>query len=392
MSRAERIKLSAAMITYFPLAWCPSAIAVEKLVDKVLFPHDPSPRGVYRWSEGTTIALDGKKHLLMLVTAFGHGGHDNSTATILGFESIDGGVTWTPQDKAKVFQENIGKQNVMSPSLLRLDTGDLLCFFAVKNSFDDCGSWMRSSIDNGKTWSDPTKLPYVGYGGSSCDRAIQLSTGRIILPSWVSMDRLASSHAYVLYSDDRGKTWKRTELISTPKGSSGRKTDPAAEEPAVIELKDGRLLMFMRDYLGWIYRSFSADKGATWSKPESSGIPSPGSMVTLKRLPTGDLLLIYNWAPQDEISGPFPRNFISSLISRDEGRSWANLRHLDGAFDFGGKITMANVCCVEDKWAVVTYSKSLTMKNAYSWRLQVLPVTWFYQGDSTVVYGEPCLK
>ncbi len=372
---------------------CPaSARAVDKLVDKILYEHDPKPDGIYRFSEGTTIVLDGKQHLMMLVTAFGHGGHDDSTATILEVHSRDGGLTWTPLDQAKVFQENIGTQNVMSPSLLRLDSGELLCVFTVKHSFDDCGPWLKRSTDNGKTWSKPVRLPYKGYGGVGCDRAVQIATGRIILPCWVSFDRLGSSHAYGLYSDDRGKTWQRTERISTPKGSKGRKTDPAAEEPTVIELEDGRLMMLIRNYLGWIYRSYSTDHGATWSEPENSGIPSPGSMATIRRMPTGDLLLIYNWAPRDKITGPWPRNHLSTLISKDEGKTWSHLRHLDGAPDFPGKITMANVCFVGDDRAVITYSKSLTKKNAYSWRLQVLPIQWFYEGDTDVVYGEPLLK
>ena len=164
----------------------------EKLVDKTLLPHDPSPQGVYRWSEGTTLNLDGKKHLMMLVTAFGHGGHDNTEATILEFGSRDGGLTWTPLEEARVFQANIGKQNVMSPSLLRLDNGEILCFFTVKNSIEDCGPWLKRSTDDGKRWTEPVRLPYEGYGGAGCDRVVQLSTGRVVLPCWVSMDRLAS--------------------------------------------------------------------------------------------------------------------------------------------------------------------------------------------------------
>lgn len=365
--------------------------ATETIVEKTLFKHDSAPEGIYRWSEGTILPLDDKGHLMMLVSAFGHGGHDNSTATILEFHSRDGGLTWTNVDEAKVFQGNIGKQNVMSPALLRLDDGDILCFFMVKNSLEDCGPWMRRSTDNGKTWSEPERLPYVGYGGLANDHAIQLSTGRVLVPCWLSMDKLGSTHAYCMLSDDRGRTWKKTELITTPKGSTGRKTDPAAEEPAVVELKDGRLMMFMRTYLGSYYVSYSDDKGTTWSEPVDSGVPAPGAMPMLRRMPTGDLLLIFNYGAPDKISGPWPRSQLASLVSRDEGKSWTSLRLLDGAPDFTGKITMANACFVGEDRAVVTYSKSMTKKNAYSWRLQVLPLRWFYEGDTDVVFGQPYL-
>lgn len=366
--------------------------AAEKLLDKVLLSRDPGPQGVDRWSEGSTINLDGKGHLMMVVTAFGRGAHDDTGAVILEFHSRDAGSTWTALENATVFQKNIGKQNVMSPALLKLDSGDILGFFMVKNSNEDCGPWVKRSIDNGKTWDAPVRLPYDGYGGVGSDRALQLSTGRVVVPCWVSHDKLSSSRAYCFYSDDKGKTWQKSNILDTKGKSTGRRTSPAAEEPMIVELRDGRLMMIMRTYLKWIYRSFSKDGGATWSEPESSGIPSPGSMATIKRMPTGDILLIWNWAPMEKITGPWPRVFISSAVSKDDGRSWSSIRHLDGSADFPGKITMANVCFAGKDRAVVTYSKSQTMKNHYDWRLQVLPISWFYQGDTKTVYGEPFLE
>ena len=358
--------------------------ATDKVLDTVLFASTPEH---YRWSEGSILNLDGNSHLVMAVTAFGTGGHDHSEARILEFHSRDGGLTWTPLAEGRVLQGNVGKQTVMNPSLLRLDNGEILCFVSVKNSIQDCGVWVKRSGDDGGTWGELQRLPYEGYGGLGCDRALQLSTGRVVVPCWVSMDALGSTHVYCFTSDDRGHTWAKTHLISTPKGSTGRKTDPAAEEPMVVELRDGRLMMIMRTYLKSIYRSFSDDGGATWGAPESCGIPSPGSMATIKRLPNGDLLLIWNWARSADIDGPWPRTFISTAISRDDGRNFTSIRHLDGAADFPGKITMASVAFANGN-AVIVYSKSMTRKNAYNWRLQVIPIQWFYEGDSSQVYGE----
>ncbi len=362
--------------------------ATEKLLDTTLF---ESNEETFRWSEGSTINLDGKDHLLMSVTLFGGGGHDNSTAQILAFHSLDGGLTWTPYDQATVLQENVGEENTMSPSLLKLDNGDVLCFANVKNSFEDSGPWVKRSTDGAATWGELSRLPFEGYGALGSDRAIQISTGRVLVPAWFSMDKLGSSHTCVMYSDDRGATWARSPIVSTPKGSTGRKTDPAAEEPMIIELKDGRLMMIMRTYLKSIYASYSSDGGATWTAPASSGIPSPGSMATVKRLPNGDILLVWNWAPLDKIGGPWPRNHISTAISKDDGKNFSSVRHLDGADDFEGKITMANVVFSDDDKVVITYSKSMTKKNAYAWRLQVIPLAWFYEGDMTQVYGESYL-
>ncbi len=382
-----RLFLFGTSVFFVVVALAGNARAADKLVDTILFFSDSSAQGVSRWSEGTTIALDGEEHLMMLVSAFFEGAHDNSPAKILRFDSCDGGLTWTPLNKAVVFLEkgDLARQNVMSPALLRLHDGDILCFFMVKNSLSDCGPWVIRSTDNGDTWGKPERLPYKGYGGIANDRAILLSTGRILVPCWASMDQLTSSYAYCFYSDDKGQSWKQTEPINAPKGSTGRKTDPAAEEPMVVELKDGRLMMVLRVYLGSIYVSHSDDNGATWSAPRPSGIPAPGSMTTISRMPDGNILLIWNWAPPEKIQGPFPRNFITAAVSTDDGASFTSIRHLDGGEDFPGKITMANVA-YSDGNAVITYSRSDSPKNLYDWRLQVIPLAWFYEGDTDVVY------
>ena len=386
MTTANILCIATALSVMLPFAAVPGA--TEKLVDKILF---PCTKEHYRWSEGSILNLDGKDHLVMAVTAFGSGGHDHSGARILEFHSHDGGLTWESLEEAKVLQANVGKQTVMNPTLLRLDNGEILCFVSVKNSIRDCGPWVKRSTDDGQKWSKLRRLPYEGYGGVGCDRALQISSGRIVVPGWVSMDALGSTHAYCCYSDDDGHTWQKTALITTPKGSTGRRTNPAAEEPMVIELTDGRLMMIVRTYLKSIYKCYSTDGGATWSKPVNSGIPSPGSMATIKRLPNGDILLIWNWARLQDLSGPWPRNFISSAISKDDGRNFSCVRHLDGAADFPGKITMANVTFATNDKVVITYSKSMTKKNAYNWRLQVIPLQWFYEGDTAQVYGEAYL-
>ena len=356
-----------------------TASEVSKLVDTVLYPHDPSPSGVFRWSEGATFSLGDQQRLMMLVTAFGYGGHDFSTANILRFDSYDGGLNWTPLAEAQVFQENIGQSNVMAPSLVRINENKVLSFFNVINSLSDGGPYMKTSLDNGMTWSSPVALPYQGYGASISDSALKLSNGRVLLPAWASFDQLGSDYSYSFYSDNEGVDWSRSAYMTTPAGSSGRPTDPAAEEPTVIELSDSRLMMLMRTYLGTFYKSYSDDFGETWSTPEDSRIVAPGAMPRLSRMPNGDILLLYNTAlSEDEIDGPWPRKYLAAAVSSDEGETFHSLQLLEGGSDFPGKITMANVTFFEGN-AIITYSRSMNLTNAYDWRLQVIPEAWFIQ-------------
>lgn len=288
-----------AMATWLALS-CGALLAapVEKLLNRTLFVADEND---YRYSEAAVLPLD-DTNLLLVVSVFGDGGHDSSPAQLLAWRSNDRGRSW---GESFAFQSNIGKQNVMSPSFVRLSEREILFFFLVTNSIEDAGMWIRRSLDNGKTWSKPVRIPYEGYGGVANDHVVLLKSGRIVLPSWVSRDSLASSYSYCFYSDDKGQTWKKSNEITVNKPSKGRKTSPAAEEPAVVELKDGRLLMLMRTYVGSFYRSFSTDGGETWSEPTDAGIPAPGAMPTLVRIPkTGDLLLLFNYGEPDEIDGP----------------------------------------------------------------------------------------
>jgi hypothetical protein len=68
-----------------------------------------------------------------------------------------------------------------------------------------------------------------------------------------------------------------------------------AQEPGVIELKDGTVMMFIRVSRGFQQLSYSKDKGQTWSPMVASNIHSPLSPASIARIPsTGDSLLVWN--------------------------------------------------------------------------------------------------
>src|SRR5437764_97963 len=82
-------------------------------------------------------------------------------------------------------------------------------------------------------------------------------------------------------ADDAGRSWNHsmTELEGPDTSRTG------LQEPGLIELKDGRLMMFMRTDLGCQYRSYSKDGGDTWSPAEPSNILSPLSPASIARIP-----------------------------------------------------------------------------------------------------------
>ena len=304
---------------------------------------EPAPQNP-RNSEGDIIALrpfratlspdqvganwrDGR--LLLAYSHFTAGSGDNAQAHIAARFSKDGGWTWG--DDIALFPRE-GAMNDMSVSLLRMSSGDIALFYLVKHSTRDCRAFMRVSRDEAQSWSDPKLvIPEIGYYVVNNARVVQLRSGRIVVPAalhdWPSEnERLSPGIAMCFLSDDEGNTWRRSKSVLEPPAGSAS----GLQEPGIIELKSGALLMLCRTDQGVQFRSHSEDGGDTWSPAEPSGIASPCSPATLRRLPkTGELLMIWN-----DHSGEFAefgqkRTPLTTAISRDEGKTWTNRKILE---------------------------------------------------------------
>ena len=293
----------------------------------------PPAKGNPRNSEGSFVSLkDGR--VLFVYTHFTGGGGDHDSAHLAGRYSSDGGRTWTKEDRAIVANE--GGMNVMSVSLLRLQSGSIALFYLLKNSEQDCRPLMRLSDDEGATWgAQVTCIPdEVGYYVLNNDRAIQLKSGRLVLPvclHWAKGEPKADWQGTVMcyLSDDGGKTWRRSKTAQKGYDTAGRRV--TTQEPGVVELKDGRVMMFIRASGGCQYLSYSPDGGDTWSAPAASDIQSPVSPASIKRLPsTGDLLLVWNNHAGIPPSLGSKRVPLSTAISKDDGKTWQHIRALEG--------------------------------------------------------------
>jgi len=214
----------------------------------------------------------------------------------------------------------------------------------------------RRSDDEGQTWSDPVPINRPEQpGGPYHDSLVQLSTGRLVQPVRACYAAGAAhadpalctvdgkpytieGHAqypeiditFVLYSDDEGRTWTRSEdslFVWLDDGGGGAY---ACDEPTLAETNDGRLVMAMRSTLGRIVEAWSQDGGQTWSKAQPNALANSYSPARIRRIPsTGDLHMVWNQVSPDEIQGGFRRSRLSSAISVDNGRSWKNFKTLD---------------------------------------------------------------
>lgn len=353
---------------------------------QVVLELPPGP-GNPRNSEGTFATLhDG--HIMYAYSRFTteirDGIPDSGAAEIVARFSADGGLTWTADDAPVVANE--GAFNVCCPSLLRLQSGELALFYLRKNSQSDCIPMMRRSFDEGATWSEPTQCisDAPGYYVLNNDRVIQLRDGRLLFAvsllsaadgSWDEKGTVMSYH-----SDDNGATWRRGGTVAGARAAPPASSRVTFQEPGVVELRDGRILLWFRTDAGRQYFCHSPDRGETWTEPRPSPLVSPLSPASIKRLPTGDLLAIWNdhaARPDMTTRGPAwahgARTPLAAAISRDEGATWSPPWLLED--DPDGWFCYTAIHPLADGTVLLAYC---AWKDLAHSRISKVPIPWLY--------------
>lgn len=356
------------------LAATPSPGAPDEDVTRnnVLPPSANNPRN----SEGDFMPL--KNGILMFVySRFTGGAGDDAAAELAAIYSGDRGQTWSLRFEPVVSGE--GKQNVMSVSLLRLSEGEIAMFYLRKNGPEDCIPVMRISTEDGRTWGD--SIPCIaepGYYVMNNHRAVLLQSGRIVLPlarhSKGGASRSPHGTFLCAYSDNSGRTWKRstTELGGPEHSRSG------LQEPALVELKDGRLMMLARTDQGCQYRSFSTDGGITWSAAEPTEIRSPLSSASIGRIPaTGDLLLVWNDHENVDEAHRAKRTPFTVAVSKDEGKTWVNRKNLDA--DPDGWYCYTSIAFVDQRVILAHCAGDSQIGHLTRTRFTSFDVGWLYK-------------
>ncbi len=283
----------------------------------------------YRGMPGSMVTVEAERLLLCYTRMSAEGNRDGSIGARY---SEDGGKTWGDEFTLVPAPKPEGQDYYCHPSFLRLANGHILLSYIYGSGATPLfgHNYYRRSIDDGKTWGDQLIVtPHPGYNIIHNDKFIQLSSGRIIAPIEFELVTTGDDHAgyvsYTVYSDDNGYSWRESVNMVNM-------LPVEAQEPHVVELRDGRLMMLMRTYSGYVARAYSLDRGETWSEgqpvPELK-LPSNSSALNIKRIPkTGDLLLLRcSDGPAEQ---PRRRTPFVSVVSKDDGVTWENERVMRG--------------------------------------------------------------
>jgi sialidase-1 len=278
---------------------------------------------------------------------------------ILLRRSTDDGKTWSePQSIAHVEgpkrknpfalrMKNVDPSDVTynNPVLIADRDGSVHMLFCLE--YERC--FYQRSEDDGLSWSKPVEVTGTfdafkkDYSwkvlATGPNHSIQLKTGRLVVPVWLSTGEGGNAHrpsvTATIYSDDQGKSWKAGD-IAVPCTEEWNNPN----ETVAIELTDGRVMLNVRSESKANRRLVvtSPDGATSWSTPRfDDGLVEPICMAGIVRYHHSGQSLILFSNPHNlerakgkaEPGGFRDRKNVSIKLSRDEGQSWSVNKQLE---------------------------------------------------------------
>jgi len=234
---------------------------------------------------------------------------DNNNYVVVSF-SANSGNTWT--EKLIIDPDGAGPVRAFDPQIWIDPTGKLWIFWAQAIGHEGTvgGVWAMTNANPNSVnsaWSRPKRLT----SGVMMGKPNVLSNGAWILPA--STWRKTDNSARLIASMDNGKSWHEIGAVNIPIESR------SFDEHMVIEKKDGTLWMLVRTNYG-IGESISKDMGKTWSKLVPSKIEHPSARFFIRKLKSGNLLLVKHGPIDTKIQ----RSHLMAFLSQDDGNSWTS--------------------------------------------------------------------
>ena len=284
-----------------------------------------------------------------LLCAFFAGTRESHPDVEIWLSRRKAGGKWTePVSIADGNEPGGERMSTGNPVLFRERGGEVILFYKVIKPGVGFVGRLKTSKDDGLTWSEARE---VGNGlmGAVKNKPIQLEDGTILSPS--STEDEYGWRVHVERSTDRGKTWELVGPIN-PEAQIG------AIQPTLMTYPDGRIQMFCRTRSehGFIARSWSLDKGLTWSPLEAASLPNNNAGLDAVTLRDGRQLLVYNHSTRtQEGMGHKGRGILNVALSPD-GINWEASLILEYLDESGKQFSYPSVIQTRDELVHIVYT------------------------------------
>jgi predicted neuraminidase len=282
----------------------------------ILLSETINDRAPYRSSHASTIVETASRHLV----AAWFGGTAERNPDVGIWVARRGQTTWEPAvEVANGLQPDGKRYPTWNPVLFQAPNGPLILFYKVGPSPSQWWGMVKTSADEGRTWTDARRLP-DGILGPIKDKPVVLRDG-----SWLAgSSNEAPPDGWRVHferSRDAGRTWEKIGPIDKGAGFE-------AIQPTILFPPNGKLEALCRTKQGVIAMTWSSDNGSTWTPLAAAPLPNPNSGIDAVTLADGRLLLVYNHSAHEPGRSGGPRYPLDVAISGD-GLKWEHVLVLE---------------------------------------------------------------
>jgi predicted neuraminidase len=307
---------------------CYGQISLEKVSTELIFNAPPFPS----CHASTIVEVSPNK---FMAAAFGGTGERNKDVCIW-LSTMDKGVWGQPVKMADGVINDSVRHATWNPVLFKAKEGKLFLFYKVGPTPSTWWGMVRTSTNDGKTWSAPERLP-EGVLGPIKNKPVQLANGTILSPSSTETKE-ASWKVHMEKSTDLGKTWQLIPIDFN--------TEFRVIQPSILFLPNNRLQVLCRSANGVVIQAFSEDNGNTWGSLTKTELPNPGSGTDAVTLKNGWHVLVYNPITRG-------RNKLNVAVSKD-GITWTDAAILEN--EAKGEFSYPAVIQAKDGKVHITYT------------------------------------
>ena len=221
-----------------------------------------------------------------------------------------------------------------NPVLFQPQNGPLMLFYKVGPNPREWWAMLKTSTDDGHTWSPAQRLP-DGILGPIKNKPLQLADGTLLCGS------SSENNGWEIFfqtTADLGKKWK---TIKVPKPKSWQ-----VIQPTLLVYKNGSIHALCRTQQGFLAETASADGGQTWSYLARTKLPNPNSGIDAVTLRDRRHLLVYNHSKT-------ARTPLNVSLGNKKGTTWKRVMRLE---DAAGEYSYPAIIQTADGMVHITYT------------------------------------